>query len=312
MRIRLHSIAKVLLAAVVLLAGFSSLAYAQNTSSPRESITLSPAVNKPVTNAGATVNEKLTIVNDGETDYRFLLYARPFSVTSEQYDPNFTEVNERTEAYQWVQFERTDLSIKAGETIEVPYILTVPQNAAPGGHYAVLFAETQPPESEGTQVARKKRVGSLLYITVNGDLKQSGSIESWKANFWQKARPLNAEVRIKNDGNVHYQASVQATYSNIFGKARFHLNQEQLILPGTTRRVETPWQNAPYLGIFKVSGQVNYLDKTEALPTKWVILLPMPIIAGVGVIILLAAVGAIVRSKTAKRTPKTSLRGKKK
>jgi hypothetical protein len=251
---------------------------AQDAEESKESITLSPAISKPLAEAGSTLRGSLTVINDGETEYQFLVYARPFSVTSENYDPNYTEINERTEAYQWVQFEKTNVRLAAGERVEIPYTVTVPKKAKAGGHYAVLFAETQPKQAEGTQVTRKKRVGSLLYVTVDGNLINSGSLEGWDAKLWQKSKPIGAAIRIKNDGNVHFQVNSQVTFSNLFNKPRLQLNQEQFVLPGTTRRIIANMEKTPAIGIYRVSGTVSFLDKKETLPSKWIILLPIQVV----------------------------------
>lgn len=266
--------------------------------STKESITLSPAVSKPTVSTSEKTEGKLTVINDGLKDYRFLLYARPFSVKSESYDPDYTEITDRTEAYQWIKFDKTDLNLAAGERVSVGYTITVPKNASAGGHYAVLFAETQPDEPSSTQVARKKRVGSLVYITVNGEIKQAGSLESFTVPFWQTKSPISSNIRINNSGNVHFQVDSKVIYSTIFNKPRFEINQQNLILPGTIRRIETPMQSSPYLGVFKVSGEVKFLNKTELLPEKWVVLVPPTVIFGLLTFFSIVFLGYIVRRKT--------------
>ncbi len=247
-----------------------------------ERITLSPAIARPELAAGQKAKGKLTIINDGTVPYTFLLYARPFSVSNEAYEPNYTEVNERTEAYQWVEFARTKISLKAGQRVEVSYTVTVPDDAAPGGHYSVLFAETQPPE-EDSSVARKKRVGSLLYMTIAGDIIEKGSLASWDVETLQTKQPVSSSIRVENTGNVHFQSDISVTYTSIFGKKQYENNQQVLVLPGTTRRVVFDWDSAPYFGIYKASGTVSLLDGTEELEQQWIILFPtslMRILAG--------------------------------
>jgi hypothetical protein len=274
---------------------------AQESSDVKESITLSPAVSRPTVNAGEQISGKLTIINDGQTDYQFLTYARPYSVSSENYDPNYTEVNERTEAYQWVQFSKTEADLVSGGNTEISYVVNVPKDASPGGHYAVLFAETQPPKAVGSQVVRKKRVGSLIYITVNGNYKKSGSLANWGATFWQPKKPLAANLKIKNDGNVHFQVDSTVNFKNIFGKTRMQLNQQHLVLPGTTRKLPVTWERAPYIGIYKIDGSVKFLDKQQDLPTKWAVILPVPVLIAIGGIVVLAVLYKVIKMK---KTPK--------
>lgn len=268
-----------------------------------ENITLSPAVNRPTLDAGQRLSDKITVINNGTSDYTFLVYARPFSVAGEQYDPNYTEINEKTQAYQWVEFSQAEYHLAAGQRVDVPYTVSVPQNAASGGHYAVLFAETQPPEgASGSSVMRKKRVGSLLYMTVNGEITMKGSLESWDVKTWQTSRPITSTVRIKNSGNTHFQTDMKVHYSSLLGKKRYELNQQLLILPGTTRRVPVEWANAPNFGVFKASGTVSYLDKNESLPVRYIILLPIPLLLGALVAILLLVTFAIYKRRISRRT----------
>ena len=285
---------------------------AQDIDLNKESITLSPAINKPTTEPGAIISDKLTILNTGKTEYRFLLYAGPYSVKQETYDPNYTEVNDRTEAYQWVQFEKTDIVLKAGEQIVVPYTVKVPSNVQSGGHYAVLFAETQPKLIEGTQVARKKRVGSLVYLTVDGDINKSGSMVDWDVPLWQTKRPIAGQVRIKNDGNVHFQANSTIKFKNIFGRTVLTHNQEHIILPGTTRRISSTLERSLPVGIYKASGGVDFLEKNNQLTSKWIVLLPIPAILGLlGLAILFILYKLYGRYKKRRRGVKITHRGKK-
>lgn len=265
-----------------------------------ETITLSPATARPVLNAGEKVTDKLTVINNGTVGYTFLMYTRPFSVSGEGYDPNYTIVNERTEAYQWVQFSRTKVRLEPGERIDIEYTVQTPKSARGGGHYAVLFAETQPPEDQPANVARKKRVGTLLYMRVNGTIEEKGNFESWDIKTLQTKAPVTGSVRLKNSGNIHYEANLSASYTNLFGKKQFELNQQLLVLPGTIRKIPVLWQNPPYFGIFKAGGTVKFLGKTEKLPTKYVLLIPYSMmLAFVGIVAVIIA-SLFIKNKTTK------------
>lgn len=142
-------------------------------------------------------------------------------------------------------------------------------------------------------------------MTINGDTNEKGSIASWDAKLWQTTKPLTSSLRIENSGNVHFQADVHVSYSNLLGKKRFELNQELLILPGTTRKVPIDWVDSPSIGIYKAEGSVDYLGETEALPAKYIILMPLTVIWGLGGAIILFIVAIIVRKKRQKRRKST-------
>lgn len=289
----------VLTIAVLSVSVFSSLltSKASAQTGNEEKITLSPAVEKINFAAGTTKSGKMTVINDGQTSYDFVVYAAPFSVNGEDYKPDFVTVNERTQAYQWISFAQEKYRLEAGQRVVIPYTITVPQNAAGGGHYAVLFAETQPPK-DSANVARKKRVGTLLYMSVDGTTQESGSVESLTTQFWRTSPPIVSDVRIRNDGNVHFQADIEFYYATIFGKKQYQLKKESLILPGTTRRIPIAWENTPYFGIFKTGGNVKFLNKTEPLPTKYIVLLPYPILIGIIVAIILVVLWIVLRRRS--------------
>lgn len=315
--IRSLSVATVLtlLAVPMLLLTGHGTAHAQSDSAAEqtERITLSPALSKPQLSAEETKTDKLTVINDGQTKYTFVLYARPFSVTGEQYDPNYTVVNKETEAYRWIQFDKTEFTLQPGERVEVPYTIHVPKEAASGGHYAVLFAETQPLTNNAqTNIARKKRVGTLLYMNVAGSIIQKGAVKSWDVTTWQRRRPIVSDIRIQNSGNTHFEADISAHYSDIFGGQKFTLNQQLLVLPGTIRRVPVSWSNSPSFGLYKASGTVNYLGKTETLPVKYILLLPIWAAWTLGAaVVILLGLSVRKRTKHAKQKSKTNKSSRK-
>ena len=60
------------------------------------------------------------------------------------YEGDFDSKSSTSDAYQWVTFEKTEYHLEPGQRVEVPYRVSVPNDAASGGHYGVIFAETQP------------------------------------------------------------------------------------------------------------------------------------------------------------------------
>ncbi len=232
----------------------------------RESITLSPTSRKYTMDAGETISDKLTIVNDGKTDYDFLVYARPYSIQDNKYtNPDFTNPTKNADLYGWVQFPKTKYHAKAGATVEVPYTISVPPKAAPGGHYGVIFAEVQPGEDQeasGNTIMRKKRVGAVVYATVNGKVILSGSDAGSSIPFWQVEAPMTVSAAAKNTGNTHFTDSVRMTVRDALGNVKYQSTADYQVLPGTTRTIDSEWRGAPWFGLFKVELEQKFLDKT--------------------------------------------------
>lgn len=265
-------------------------AYAAEGEASQESITLSPVSRDFKVDAGTQVKNELTIINDGKLPYDFIVYSRPYSVLGEEYQSDYTKVRPNTDLYQWVRFEKTKYSIKPNETIKVPFTIVVPTSAAPGGHYGVIFAETQPsPEAQGTAVVRKKRVGMIAYTTVNGNYVNKGDFLDVSLPFWQVQPPMSADLRVQNTGNTDFKNSIRYTVKDLFGNVKYDAIKQYPVLPQTTRKINVAWNQSPWFGLFKVEITQKFLDKEKTtggyvlmMPRFLPILLLVLLIAGGG------------------------------
>ena len=239
----------------------SSHTFAVEDGEVTERITMSPSSTSIQLNAGATTQGSMKVKNDGGVAYGFSVYARPYGVSNELYAPDFTTHKSNTNIYKWVQFDQTRYQVAPGEEVEVRYTIRVPADAAPGGHYGVLFAETDERGLEGTGVARKKRVGNLLYVTVDGEYKTSGAFKEFILPFWQTSAPLVSSVRVENNGNVDFRANVTTTAKDLFGRTKYRYTGDPITLPGTIRLMEMKWEKAPNFGVFKVDQSVEFLGQ---------------------------------------------------
>jgi len=274
--------------------------FAAEESNPRESITLSPVKERFTIDAGSTRPGEITIVNDGETAYDFIVYARPYSITpqDESYgNPDFTTQNPVTDVYQWVQFDKARYHIEAGKTIKIGYTIRVPQNAKPGGHYGVLFAETQPTDSSaGNSVARKKRVGMVIYATVNGQYQMGGQALGTTIPWLQFRAPLTASARIKNTGNSDFVVNSTYRVTDVFGGEKYRAEQEFVVLPQTTRLLTLNWDKAPWFGLFRSEVKTSFLDQNYT-SSSYVLLAPRWLL----IVLAVAVAGGIVYAVVIRR-----------
>lgn len=261
-----------------------------------ESITLEPSNKKYQVDAGQTINDELTILNDGTTAYDFIVYARPYSVTGEEYTPDYTSVQPNADAYRWVQFSQTNWHIEPRQTVKVPYTIHVPEDAAPGGHYGVIFAESQPGTASGFAVTFKKRVGSVIYATVNGPYISGGQLLDTFVDPIQFHAPLTAAFNIENSGNADFDVETLYTVSDIFGNVKHKQHKTSIILPKTIRNVPLEWNDSPWLGLYKVRIDNAYLDKT-ASSDKYVLVAPRWMLATVGLMIVGGGVYAMLQRR---------------
>ncbi len=259
---------------------------------PVESITLSPTSKTYKVEAGQTFDDTLTVLNDGQTAYDFTVYTAPYSVTSGSYDPSFTSTAANADAYTWVQFKQTTWHAEPRETLKIPYTVHVKSNASPGGHYGVIFAEVQPSGTDGSTLARKKRVGSIIYATVNGDVHLSGAILGTNISWFQSKAPLTVTTSIQNTGNSDFTARVTYRASDIFGSVKYTMQSDYVVLPSTTRDITVGWADAPWFGLYKLSVTTAFLDQKSAAET-YVLIMPIWLVLLVGVAVVGGGIYAI-------------------
>lgn len=262
---------------------------------PAESITLSPTSKTYKVNTGQTFEDTLTVLNDGQTAYDFTVYAAPYAVTSGTYDPSFTSTAANADAYTWIQFKQTTWHAEPRQTLKIPYTVRVKNNAAPGGHYGVLFAEVQPSNTSGdSTLARKKRVGTILYATVNGDVHLSGAALGAHIGWFQSRAPLEVTSSVQNTGNSDFTAKVTYRVSDVFGSVKYSLESTYVILPETTRDMTLSWADAPWFGLYKARVTTAFLE-TNSVAESYVLIMPIWLVLLVGGMVVSGGIYAIWR-----------------
>lgn len=275
----------VLLFSLVVLACVGVVANAATTHAASGGLTISPTSVDVTVAPGGTYKGEMLVMNQGELDIAYTVYATPYSVTGEEYKPYFSPIQGATDITKWFTFDKSSNdSLKIGTQESIPYTITVPKNVGAGGYYATIFAETAD-KGGAAGVVTRKRVGMIVYLRVSGSVKESGSIDSWNVGWIQQA-PLRADVKVANTGSVHFKANVHVTVSDLFGSKKFSYERTPEILPQKLRDIPISWENGATYGLFKVGGTVTYLNKTEQLPTRYVFVANLPM--------RLATAGALV------------------
>jgi hypothetical protein len=283
------------MACLLSLASLTGFAAAQE--SEVDSITMSPVSQYYHINAGESKSNTLTVINDGKKAYDFIVYARPYSVNNEKYEPNFTKTPTNADVYGWVQFPETKYHLEPGKSTKVKYTMAVPAEAAPGGHYGVIFVETQPATAATTNsVIRKKRVGSIIYATVNGQYKNAGEALSAEIPFWQVQPPLHTSVSVKNTGNADFITETRMAVKDVLGNVKYETTKQHPVLPQTTRKITIDWVGASWFGLYKVDLAQKVLGKTTTT-SGYVLMMPRYLPIALLVVILIGGIYAWYRHK---------------
>ena len=256
-----------------------------------QNITASPTSVEHAVDPGGNVSGSLSAINDGTATTTISISVSPYGVTGEDYKQSFQQLAGFGDASKWFTFDRTKAVIASHSQQQIPYEIHVPQNTAPGGYYAAVFFETAPQVSSSTGIRIQRRVGVLFYIRVNGAVSEQGEVASWRIPFWQTEAPLTGDVRLANNGNIHFASNVNLVVKDVFGNTKFTTQVDHFVLPKTIRDIQVKWDKVPNFGIYRVSGSAIFLGQTEKLSEHFVLVMSqvafLEVVGVVGVFIIL-------------------------
>lgn len=278
------------LAAALVVVGMALPAQAESAT---EEMTITPTEKHIDADPGQVITDSFTILNSGQTELDFITYASPYFVSSGDYSAIYDPGVPRADAYKWVQMDTTAWHAKVRETVRIPYTIRIPSDATPGGHYAVLFAETKPP-ADSSGIVRKKRLGMVLYVNVKGTAVTNGSVNKIDAAWFYTQGPLKADVVVDNKGNTDFTATTTMTVSDVFGNQKFTTSNQYNVLPGTHRDIVASWDGSPWFGIYKMHVEAVALGKTVVRDTL-VVVCPLWLLGIIGVGLLIGAIDVVNR-----------------
>ena len=221
--------------------------------------------------AGQTVRDAIIIANYDAVPLVLDVYAADgFTTTSGQLDVATREVAPR-ELGKWVVPAVDRVTVQPGEAVEVPFVITVPANAAPGDHAGgILTTLTSPEVENGVTVDR--RLGIRIHLRVDGDLAPALAIEDLRVDYAGTINPFGTgdatvSYTVRNAGNVRLSAAQAVSLAGPFGSfpvSATGVDAVPELLPGETWPVSV--QVAGVLPLFVLSGVVG-LDPQAATDT---------------------------------------------
>lgn len=300
------SIVAALVVSLVLATSIASIARADNEGLE---ITMSPTSIRLQLKPGDTKTGKFTVLNSGSEAFDFNVYAAPYQVSGEAYNPVFTEETPRTQISRWVSFETETYHLEPRESVEVIFNIQVPNSIPEGGQYGVIFAETTGEttvNTDGTAITSKKRVGTLLYASADGKTVEAGSLLDTKVEFFQTDLPITVSQRVENTGNTDFMSETTIKVLDVFGNQVATYKNEHVILPNTVRAINHDVEGTFFaVGLYKVVTEANFLG-APVKSSHWVLILPFWAITVAVIVISLITIGVVRASRRRKHHSKRS------
>ncbi|MGP9694571.1 WxL protein peptidoglycan domain-containing protein [Brachybacterium sp. AOP25-B2-12] len=186
---------------------------------------------------GTTVQDSVVITNYNDTSLQLALGAKDAITTSDgNLDLALADVPD-TGIGAWIALPQETVDIPAGQSVTVPFTLTIPADAAPGDHSGgILVSYTTP----GASVSVDDRVATRVDVRVAGELTATHEISDLAVEIpstWSLLTPSTATVTytLTNTGNARIYANETITASGPLGIGALRTTATLAeVLPGAT------------------------------------------------------------------------------
>ncbi len=171
---------------------------------------------------GATLQETVKFRNDSPTDMTVAVVTADFIVNDNQGTPIAVSetVSGRWSLSSWITTSPKNLVLPSGQTSVIDLVIAIPDNAAPGGHYAMVTYEPIPEAGleAGSGSEIRPKVGSLIYLNVVGDVVEAANLKSFAVeNKFAHYGPIKLSAEIENLGDVHFAPKGAVMVKNMLG-----------------------------------------------------------------------------------------------
>jgi hypothetical protein len=212
-------------------------------------VTVSPVLFDMDIAPGATAQDKIVLTNDTDERQTFAFLAENFTARGEEGGQEYIHEDEPTGLASWVYPDRPSVTLDPGQSAEFPFLISVPEDAEPGGHYATIFFSRGAGDGASSAkggVGITEQIGVLLLVRVPGDIMEKANVESFRMAKGTVLHRLPAEfeLRVRNTGSVHVRPTGTLVIRNLIGitAARLPANPKQsAVLPGSVRKIENAW-----------------------------------------------------------------------
>lgn len=150
---------------------------------------VTPIVHHIDTQTGATIYKVASLRNNGDTPVDILTTKSDFQANGTTWVPEFVRKSElvypEQELSTWITLQSAGFTIHPWQTIDVPFIIQVPNNATPGGHYwAVCFKNNSSETSSWWKIPINVDYCSIILLKVDGEIITEAEVSETTINSW--------------------------------------------------------------------------------------------------------------------------------
>ena len=147
---------------------------------------------------GATVQDSVVLRNYSNVPLTFRVYATD-AYNNKTGDFAFLDGNTPPkDVGSWVKVSAENITLQPETGVDIPIEITVPADAQPGDHSGAILASsrTSALDGDGRQALLDRRVGSRIYLRVDGKMNPALVVEDLETEYHGGLNPLSGDVDV--------------------------------------------------------------------------------------------------------------------
>ena len=247
---------------------------------------------------GETIQESIRVRNTGDSPIQFNSNVQDFVIGEDGQTPIAVSENVTTRwsLADWIVLAPQTDTLQPGETAQIAVVIEVPDDALPGGHYAMITHQPSAGRPDGqTASAVNQRVGTLVYLTVEGPINEEAFIRNLNIPSFVEYGPVPFSLEVDNQSDIHITPTISVDIHNFLGKRVETITLESKnIFPFSTREFVGQWDRVWGMGPYTAKVTMNYGNQGRVtLATERFWLMPASLVAA-GIVSLLALIVIII------------------
>jgi len=242
----------------------------KNQASAQDSVGLglSPPTFELSANPGDLLRNTIRVENLTDRPMIIVVEKRNFTAMGEEGSVDLTENTTPFSLASWITVDPVEVEIGPKGRSVFNFTINVPLNAEPGGHFgSIIFKVGNKEKVVGSGATLSQELGSLILLRIAGKTDEEGQFASFKAikKIFEYG-PVDFELRVKNEGNVHLKPTGTIVISNLWGKqvAKIEVTPKN-VLPGAIRKLSATWERKLLLGKYRAIASLTYGTKGQIL-----------------------------------------------
>lgn len=217
------------------------------------------------------------------------------------------QVSNRWSLASWLMLTPSVQVVQPGEIAIVNVIIEAPDDALPGGHYAMI---THQPNFGGSEISSdfsltpksaanlQQRVGTLLYVMVDGPINEAAFIRELNFPKFTEYGPVPFTFTVDNQSDIHISPQIGVEIYNLLGRKIETIElKSKNVFPFISRGFEGQWDRIWGFGPYTAKVVMSYGTTGQIAIAKtsfW--LLPITLLMAILIIILvIIAVTIVIR-----------------